>query len=141
MAKTYALVFGIAYVLVALLELLFRTPFGGLLFFTPVHNGIHWVTGILGLVAYAKGGSTATMYAKLFGIVFLLVFVLGIAAPAFLSSVLGYPVNWFYNVVHLVTGLLGLYAGFAGKGAKPMAPKPMGSAPMGGMPGGPMMGK
>lgn len=120
MPKTYALVFGIAYVVVALVELLFRNVAGGLLFFTPVHNAIHWLTGVLGLLAYWSGMAMAKLYAQVFGVVFLLVFVLGVAAPDFLSTVLGYPVNWLYNVVHLVTGLAGVYAGFVYKEKKMM---------------------
>lgn len=114
MAKTYALVFGIAYVLVALLELLFRDV-AGMLFFTPVHNAIHWLTGVLGLVAYGMGEKPSMMYAKVFGVVFTLVAILGWFTPDFLSNVLGYPINLTYNLVHTVTGLAGLYVGFMGK--------------------------
>lgn len=113
MAKTYAVVFGIAYVLVALLEFLFKQV-GGLLWFTPVHNGIHWLTGVLGLVAYGMGDKAAKTYAQVFGVVFTLVAILGFLAPGFLAQVLGYPVNLFYNLVHTATGLLGLYVGFMG---------------------------
>ncbi len=112
MAKTYALVFGIAYVVVALVEVIFRNVMGGLLFFTPIHNGVHWATGVLGLVAFWMGMSASKLYAKVFGVVFLLVAILGFVAPDFLGSVLQYPVSWLYNVVHLVTGLAGIYAGF-----------------------------
>ena len=113
MAKTYALVFGIAYVAVALLEILFKQV-GGLLWFTPVHNGIHWLTGVLGLVAYGMGDKSSKMYAQVFGVVFSIVALLGFFAPSFLAQVLGYPVNLFYNLVHTATGALGLYIGFAG---------------------------
>ena len=119
MAKTYALVFGIAYVAVAILELLFKNV-GGLLFFTPVHNAVHWLTGVLGLAAYGMGDKSAMMYAKIFGVVFTLVAILGFVAPDFLGSILGYRVNMFYNLVHTVTGLAGLYVGFMGM-KKPMS--------------------
>lgn len=121
MPKTFALVFGIAYVVVALAEVLFsRGVSGGLLFFTPVHNAVHWLTGVLGLIAYKSGMAMAKLYAQVFGVVFLLVFILGVATPDFLATVLGYPVNLVYNVVHLVTGLAGIYAGFIYKEKKMM---------------------
>lgn len=118
MPKTYALVFGIAYVLVALIELIFRSVAGGLLFFTPVHNAIHWLTGVLGLLAYWSGMAMSKLYAQVFGVVFIIVTILGFAAPDFLATVLGYPVNLFYNIVHLITGLAGIYAGFIWKEKK-----------------------
>lgn len=114
MAKTYALVFGIVYVAVALLELLFKNV-AGTLFFTPVHNAIHWLTGVLGLVAYGMGDKAAKTYAQVFGVVFTLVAVLGWFAPDMLATIIGYRVNLVYNLVHTATGLLGLYVGFGGK--------------------------
>lgn len=114
MAKTYALVFGVAYVLVALIEVVFRQV-GGLLWFTPVHNVIHWLTGLLGLAAYGMGDKAAKTYAQVFGVVFTLVALLGWFAPGILSDLLGYPVSLTYNLIHTATGLLGLYVGFMGK--------------------------
>lgn len=117
-AKNFALWFGIIYVLVALVEVLFyrgaacSTTF---LCFSGVHNTIHWVAGILGLVSYSSGEAMAKLYAQVFGIVFLLVAILGFipaTAEGFLNDLLGYPVNMFYNIVHLVTGVLGIWAGF-----------------------------
>ena len=119
MAKRYALIFGVMYGVVALLEIIFREPFGGLLHFSLVHNAIHWVTVAALLFAFVKGDTVASLVAKIIGAVFLLVFILGVAAPAFLSDTLGYPVNWFYNIVHLVTGIGGLYAGFLEKKSPP----------------------
>ena len=53
---------------------------------------------------------------KILGVVFLLVGVCGFAAP----SLLGMHLNTPHNVVHIVTGAIALYFGFAGtlSGAK-----------------------
>lgn len=118
--RTFALTFGIIYVVVALLELLvFKDApvTSKFLFYSMVHNLIHWVAGILGLVAYWQGESLSRMYAQVFGIVFLLVAILGFIPATnqgILNNLLGYPVNLLYNVVHLVTGVLGIMAGFGG---------------------------
>jgi len=117
-AKTFALTFGIIYVVVALLEVLVYRGTGcsaTFLCFAPVHNAIHWIAGLAGLIAYSQGESMSRMYAQVFGIVFLLVAILGFipaTANGLLATVLGYPVNLVYNLVHLVTGVLGIWAGF-----------------------------
>ncbi|MEK7461291.1 MAG: DUF4383 domain-containing protein [Patescibacteria group bacterium] len=57
------------------------------------------------------------LYAQIFGLVFLLVAILGFIPATnegLLNNLLGYPVNLLYNVVHLVIGVLGLMAGFGG---------------------------
>ena len=119
-SRTFALTFGIIYVVVALVEVLFfrnASPDTAFLLFNPVHNIVHWVAGILGLLAYWQGESVSRMYAQVFGIVFLLVAILGFIPATnegILNRVLGYPVNLLYNIVHLVTGVLGLMAGFGG---------------------------
>ena len=115
MAKTFAIIFGSAYLLVALAESLFYKMAGGQIFFTPVHNSVHWVAGAAGLVAYWVGLNGAKMYAKIFGVLFLLAFVVGITAPRLMAQLLGYPATEFYNVFYLFTGLVGIYTGFFSK--------------------------
>jgi hypothetical protein len=69
--------------------------------------------------------SLAKVYAQVLGIVLLLVGILGFV-PAFggttalmpSSSELGiFPINNLHNVIHIVTGLLGIFAGFYAGGA------------------------
>lgn len=119
MAKSFALYFGVIYVVVALLELLFKQFMLGnfhVLHYTPLHNVIHWATGLLGLgAAMYLNGKYAKLYAQVFGVVFSLVAVMGLLAPAVLASLLAYPVNVVYNLVHIATGVGGLYTGFGKK--------------------------
>jgi hypothetical protein len=60
--------------------------------------------------------SPAVMYARVFGIVLTLVGVLGLLVTTEQDSVeqlLGFDVNLTHNLVHLLTGVLGLIAGFS----------------------------
>jgi hypothetical protein len=69
--------------------------------------------------------SLAKVYAQVLGIVLLLVGILGFVpalggTTAFMpsSSELGiFPINNLHNVIHIATGLLGIFAGFYAGGA------------------------
>jgi hypothetical protein len=119
-ARTYALVFGIAYVAVAVLEDLFGS--GGLtigrtviLKVTIVQNLIHWLVGVVVLGSYFAGETAARIVARIIGAVFLVVTLLGFAARDLTGAVLGFDgaLPWSYNVVHLLTAIVALFAGFA----------------------------
>lgn len=68
--------------------------------------------------------SLAKVYAQVLGIVLLLIGILGFV-PALggttgfeSSSLLGiFPINNLHNVIHIVTGLLGIFAGFSAGGS------------------------
>jgi hypothetical protein len=114
-ARTYALVFGIAYLAVALTEVVTRDALAPVLVFTAAQNAIHWAVGVLVLGSFFAGETAARLVARVVGIVFVLVTAIGVFAPATLGELLGYPGNIpvSYNVVHAATALLALYAGFA----------------------------
>jgi len=68
--------------------------------------------------------NVAKVYAQVLGIVLLLVGILGFV-PALggttgfqpSSSLLGiFPINNLHNVIHIATGLIGIFAGFYGRG-------------------------
>lgn len=135
LARTYALIFGIAYIGVAVLEIVFRfgsashawvIGSGGsinnvILFFKPVHNLIHWATGIAVLGSFFAGDSAAKAVARVVGVVFLVVTLLGWVAGGFTMQLLGYgkglSVPWSYEFIHLATAIGALYSGFAGSRA------------------------
>ena len=124
-AGLFALVFGVAYVSVAALELILGDDglhVGDasnineiiLLKSTP-HNLIHWVVGIALLGALFLG--FAKIAARVVGSVFALVTVLGLIAPSFTMDTLldygpGLSVPIAYTLVHALTAAAGLYAGF-----------------------------
>ena len=96
--QIYALVFGIAYVAVAVIEDLLGgmgLKIGGttILQVTLVQNLIHWVVGI----------------------VFVVVTILGFFVEPLTGQLLGFPsgLPLSYNIVHLLTAAAALFAGFA----------------------------
>jgi hypothetical protein len=115
MAKIYAGVVGAVLLLVGICGFLTNSLMG--LEFHMAHNIIHLATGVIGLwAAMASGGSNAGTFAKVFGIVYTLVAVMGFAGISDLGSIkLG--LNTMYNVIHLAVGVLGIAAGFMGGGA------------------------
>ncbi|HET6398266.1 MAG TPA: DUF4383 domain-containing protein [Candidatus Thermoplasmatota archaeon] len=120
-ARTYALVFGITYLVVAAVEAYLgymdqSLIFGGatILSFALVHNIVHWATGL----ALLGGGLAKEWNAKgvvrTIGIVFAVVALLGIFARDFMGMLLGHdgPLPWSYNWIHIGTSVLALVAGF-----------------------------
>jgi hypothetical protein len=122
-ARFYALVFGIAYIGVALLELI--TGDDGLvigdtviLARTTLQNIVHWAVGVVVLGSFFAGEAAARTVARIVGIVFVALTIYGFVAPESLGELLGYgdgvEIPMSYNIVHLATALLALFAGFAG---------------------------
>ncbi len=118
-ARTYALVFGIAYIAVAMLEVILggsglRIGDTVILEVTPVQNAIHWIVGIVVLGSFFAGETAAKLVARIIGGVFVLVTLLGFVARDLTGELLGFdgPLPWSYNVVHLLTALVALFAGF-----------------------------
>jgi hypothetical protein len=117
-AQMTALVLGAVYLLVGILGLI--PVFGGsytqtannLLGFVPInllHNLVHLLIGVTGLLSFSVA-SRARVFNQVFGVVLLLLGVAGV----FISNPLGLvPIGGFDIVIHLVTGALLAYAGFA----------------------------
>lgn len=123
-ARTYALVFGIAYIGVALLEVILGRKglrIGGtqVLRLTGVQNAIHWAVGIVVLGSFFAGELAARTVARVIGIVFVVVTIWGFVARDSLGDVFGFrgPLPWSYNIVHLATAAVALFAGFAAERA------------------------
>lgn len=108
MAKVYAQVVGIVLLLVGIVGLFSARLLGTQT--TVVHNLIHLVSGAIG--AYTGfAGSGYRQFAQIFGVVYTLVGIIGFVTPSGLGS-LGVPVNTIYNLIHLVIGVWGIWAGF-----------------------------
>lgn len=119
-ARFYALVFGIAYMGVALLELILTDLTIGdtvILQRTTLQNIVHFAVGIVVLGSFFAGEVAARNVARIIGVVFVALTVYGFVAPDSLGDLLGYDgdIPMSYNIVHLVTALLALFAGFAGR--------------------------
>jgi hypothetical protein len=122
--QLYALVFGIAYLGVAVLEVVLGTSglkIGGMtiLQVTLVQNLIHWLVGLAVLGSFFAGESVAKMVARAVGLVFVLVSALGIFVEPLTGQLLGFadglPLS--YNLVHILTAAAALFAGFAAQRA------------------------
>lgn len=119
-ARMYALVFGIAYLAVALVEVILGSSglsIGGtqILRVTAAQNVVHWAVGVVVLGSFFGGEMAARTVARIVGVVFVLVTLLGVVARDFTGSLLGFDggLPWSYNVVHAATAVLALFAGFA----------------------------
>jgi len=120
--KLFALLFGLVLVVVGVLGFVPQVVSGdGLLlgFFgiNALHNAVHILTGLLGLVlGYYAGG--ASLFNKVGGVLYLAVFLVGTIALA-LGSELYLNLNWADNVLHLALGLLVGAVGFGIGDARP----------------------
>lgn len=144
-ARTYALIFGIAYVAVALLEDILGKKgwtVGGpaeagvslaglthaqemhamemmhgtiILRVTAVQNVIHWAVGVAVLGSFFAGEVASKMVARIIGVVFVVVSLLGLFARTFTGKLFGFhaPLPWSYEFIHIVTAVFALIAGFA----------------------------
>ena len=114
MAKTFALVLGVVTLLIGILGYVMN-PSGGLLLgifaVDPPHNLIHLVTGIAGLAAAFMGW--ARLFCQAFGVIYLLVGVLGFVATDSTGMLLGIMHNNMAdNLLHLVIGGAAAFVGF-----------------------------
>lgn len=112
MAKLYCQVTGIVLLLVGVLGIVgFGIP-GLLSISEPAEIALHLVLGALSTYAGFTGGGYARfalLYAKVFGIVYLLLGVVGFAIP---DLVLGIHLDLGCNIVHLALGVWGIWAGY-----------------------------
>jgi len=124
MAKTWAIIFGVVFVIVGLLGFIGGAGIvgpTGIFQTNALHDWVHFLSGLIFLiVAFASARSSAAVL-KVFGIVYLLVAILGFVAPSFMSQLL--LGNMADNWLHVVLGIVITWVGFAaGKGSEmPMA--------------------
>ena len=78
----------------------------------PLHNVVHLVSGVVGLWAGFTGGC-AVHYNKWFGVIYILVAVLGFVVPDLMVSLLN--INAADNLLHLLLGVVLAGVGFGAK--------------------------
>lgn len=114
MARTFAMGLGGVMLLVGILGYVMN-PTGGLLLgifaVDGVHNAIHLVTGVAALAAAFRGW--ARVFCQMFGVVYLLVGLLGFIATDSSGMLLGIlHNNMADNLLHLAIGGASAYVGF-----------------------------
>jgi hypothetical protein len=116
-ARTYALIFGITYLAVAATEAITQDALEPVLEFTAIQNAIHWAVGAVVLLSFFGSEATARLVARVIGLVFLAITIVGFVAPDTLGELLGFDgdIPTSYNVVHALTAAVALYAGFASR--------------------------
>ena len=117
-SKTFALIFGVVFLLIGFLGFVPSfTPNGNLLGIFQVnalHNMVHVLSGLVAIVAAMAGLYYAKLYFKVFGVVYALVTVLGfLTGDGLIGGLL--PVNMADNLLHVVIAVAALYIGFAMK--------------------------
>lgn len=125
MAKKFAMVVGVIFVLVGLIGFVKNPIVGssGMFMTNTVHNLAHLLIGVIML---AMAGSKANLALNIFGVVYLLLGVLGffMASPMFGLIAFNRADNW----LHLVLGAVLLIAGMTMKSSM-AASMPSGSMP------------
>lgn len=122
MAKKLAVVFGIIFVIVGILgfipnSIVSNSP-DALFRVDVLHNIVHLLVGIVLLIA-AKSQSASMMWLKVWGIVYLVLFIDGLVqvhmtGDKLLGIVTANPAD---SYLHLVLGIVLLAAGFMAKGS------------------------
>ncbi|MCI0542249.1 DUF4383 domain-containing protein [bacterium] len=122
MGKTFAIVFGVVFVLVGLLGFVGNPLVGeGALFATnSLHDIVHLLVGIVLLVVAFMSPGSSGMALKVFGVVYLLLAVLGFLMTSEDGMLLGLiTVNSADHWLHLVLGVVLLLAGMKSKDGSP----------------------
>ena len=110
--KQFATWLGVILLVVGLLGLFMgEGDLLGLFSVNSAHTWVHVLSGVIGLLAgLTAAGAYAGTYNKIFGIVYLLVGVLGLFGVGFLVDMLA--LNTADNVLHLVIGIVAAWVGF-----------------------------
>ncbi len=115
MTKKLAVVFGIVFVIVGLLGFIQNPIVGSGAFFhtDAMHNVFHLLVGIVLLIAGGNGTRASALWLKIFGIIYLVLFLDGLVQPELLGFI---EANNADAWLHLVLGVVLLVAGYAPKG-------------------------
>jgi hypothetical protein len=116
MAQKILMVFGVVLVLVGILGFVPGiTNDDGLLLgifaVDAIHNIIHLASGILAVVFARMGAAQASMFAKILGIVYAIVAVVGLLQGDSVLGIIG--VNMADNILHVLLAIVFLYVGFS----------------------------
>jgi hypothetical protein len=115
MAKTLCKIFGVVFVLIGIAGFLRGNLLGAHL--TPVHNIVHLLTGAISLYfGFAGSDSAARSFCQIFGVIYLLLGVVGFVRPDVIASIIqahGVEAGGLApdNITHVVLGAVFLIVG------------------------------
>ncbi len=113
MVKTVTMVLGVVLLLIGILGFFMSSPLLGLFEVDTTHNVVHLLSGIVGLIAASSGTSYARLFLIVFGLVYGAVAVIGFTMS---GSILGmFTVNMADNYLHTAIALVCLAVGFGSK--------------------------
>jgi hypothetical protein len=113
MAKLYCQVVGVVLLLIGVVGIFWAGIPGFLSINEPGEIVVHLATGALATYAGFSGGGygrAAVLYAKVFGIVYILLAIVGFIVPTVIPGIIEFDLGC--NLVHLVLGVWGVYAGY-----------------------------
>lgn len=109
MVKTLAWIFGVVFLLLGLLGL-FQNPILGVFETDGLHNTVHLLTGVIGVIAALSGEKGSKPYLQVFGVVYALIAILGFFGG---TSILGIiSTNTADNILHAIVAVVLLWGGF-----------------------------
>jgi hypothetical protein len=110
---TWAKILGIVLVLVGLLGFFSDGTVLGMFHVNMFHNVVHLLSGVIGLWAgFSNRGVHSKRFNVIFGIVYLIVAIVGFANIMFFTDLLMLNAadNWLHLVIGVVTTAIGLWA-------------------------------
>ena len=113
MAKTIGLVLGVVFLAVGLLGMLVANPLvgpGALFETNTLHDLVHLATGLLFVLVALFAESSMAMFMKIFGVVYLLVAVLGFLSGGMILGLIA--ANTADHLLHVVLGVVILGLGW-----------------------------
>lgn len=117
MAKKLVTILGVVFLLIGVLGFVpGLTPDGhllGIFAVDGIHNVVHLLSGILAVAIAGRSEASAKSFAKVFGIVYGLVALLGIIAPGTTNMIM--HVNSADNMLHVFLSVVFLVVGYGGR--------------------------
>ncbi len=106
--KQWTWILGIVLTVVGILGYL-QQPVLGIFEVDGPHNLVHLLSGIIGILAALGGEMYAKTYLKVFGVIYAIVFILGLFQDKILGII---GANFADGLLHLVIAAIALYGGF-----------------------------
>lgn len=128
MAKSIVMLLGIVLVVAGVLGF-FTDPVLGTFAVNGMNNALHIIAGVLALAMASMGARSAKTYGKIFGVIYLVLGILGFVMGTDTKLLGLFEVNTADNFLFTILGLVLLFIGFS-KAAASSSPRPMSGTPM-----------